>query len=219
MSFVSSAHFLNKYCPLSSVTREDLEWLRELPYTISIPSLDALVVHAGLVPNVVLEMQEFGDMHSMRNLVSETVEVIAGSIGTSANAYSAVSSATEGVAWASVWAGRPHVYFGHDAKRGLQQYEHATGLDTGCCYGECLVVSIVVLVLIRSFSRHREETHGRGAPFAGNSAGAGARSLRTHRRPGLSCTQLIALDVLVSSCDRHCSYLHAVINSVRSKLT
>lgn len=48
------------------------------------------------------------------------------------------SKVDQGEAWASLWPGPDHVYFGHDARRGLQLWPFATGLDTGCLYGNVL---------------------------------------------------------------------------------
>lgn len=94
-------------------------------------------MHAGLVPGVSLEQQSAHDMTCMRNLVAVAA---AGSGGPS---YRAIEGTSEGEAWAGIWQGPYKVYFGHDAKRGLQlNWPMAVGLDTGCCYGNVMLASL-----------------------------------------------------------------------------
>lgn len=113
---------------------DDIGYLRELPYTISIPSLSVIIVHAGLVPGIPLTEQELTNMIIMRNLVKSPEGTL-----------SAAELTNEGEAWASFWPGPDHVYFGHDARRKLQKHAHATGLDTGCVYGNHLTGAVVTL--------------------------------------------------------------------------
>src|SRR5699024_5340912 len=108
----------------------------QLPYTITIPKLGVTVVHAGLVPNLPIERQSAKDMVHMRNLIEIENE---GKL-----LYDATQSDKIGVAWASIWSGPNHVYFGHDAKRKLQEHPFATGLDTGAVYGNQLTAKFVM---------------------------------------------------------------------------
>lgn len=115
---------------IKDLSLENIEYLAELPYTISLPSLNAIIVHAGLLPGVPLENNNPYDMVHMRNIVEKDVFWEGGLQGT--------TSSSEGDPWASLWAGPQHIYFGHDAKRMLQTYPYTTGLDTGCVYGNWL---------------------------------------------------------------------------------
>lgn len=57
-----------------------------------------------------------------------------------------VASSSDSEPWASHWLGPGHVIFGHDARRGLQRYDYATGIDTGCVYGKELTACIIPLL-------------------------------------------------------------------------
>lgn len=112
-------------CKALSAT--DWEYLEALPYWLRIPEHDVIIVHAGFVPSIPLESQDKNHMMTMRSLLPD----------------GRPSKRIEGVPWASKWPGPEHVLFGHDALRKLQQYPHATGLDTGCVYGGMLTAVIL----------------------------------------------------------------------------
>ena len=119
-----------RYHWVTCFSDSDVEYLTQLPYSIEIPSLNAIIVHAGLVPGITLPEQTLTDMTHMRNIITKDTFFGRHMI--------ASENINEGVAWATTWRGPEHVYFGHDARRGLQEYTHATGLDTGCLYGKLL---------------------------------------------------------------------------------
>uniref|UniRef100_A0A7S4FE21 Calcineurin-like phosphoesterase domain-containing protein n=1 Tax=Eutreptiella gymnastica TaxID=73025 RepID=A0A7S4FE21_9EUGL len=101
-------------------------YLQDAPHVLDVPQYNIIVVHAGLVPGVPIDEQNTFDAMHMRTLRDGEP-----------------SEGNAGEPWASLWPGPETLVFGHDAKRGLQRYPHAIGLDTGCVYGKNLTCYIM----------------------------------------------------------------------------
>ena len=109
---------------------DDQDWalLAALPFYLRLPALQAIVVHAGLLPSVPLEQQDPELMMNMRTIRPD---------GTGSR------RPKDGVPWASLWPGPELVLFGHNAAQGLQHHPYAIGLDTGCVYGGRLTACLL----------------------------------------------------------------------------
>ncbi len=119
---------------METLTDADFEWLAGLPYSIDFPLDQLLVVHAGLVDGKSLEAHTPFELTEMRAVVHGEAHKLCADVAHQ---------------WARQYSGRMaglghrHIVFGHDAARGLQLEQFATGLDTGAVYGKhltCLVV-------------------------------------------------------------------------------
>jgi len=125
---------LKKYNYLQQYPKGFAEYLSSLPFSLQIPSYGIVVVHAGLVPGVSLLDQSLNDLYKMRDLRRDPTY----------GRWEALETHQEdSEPWASVWQGPEHVFFGHDAKRRLQQDQYATGLDSGCVYGGQLTACVL----------------------------------------------------------------------------
>lgn len=120
---------------IEDLPQKYIDYLNLLPYSITIPSLKCIIVHGGINPSLEDPARTTPTqlMTTMRSIV------VLKNPRTNETSYNCVKSSSEGAAWATFWPGPEHVYFGHDARRRLQDdHEFATGLDTGCVYGDRL---------------------------------------------------------------------------------
>jgi len=113
----------------ATLSSADLQWLADRPLWMAphVVGWNVLVVHGGFVPGVPLNAQPRKYLLNLRSIHKD----------------GSPSRRIDGAPWASLWQGPAHVVFGHDALRGLQQHPFATGLDTGCVYGQRLTAMIL----------------------------------------------------------------------------
>ena len=111
---------------LNELSKEEIDWLFNLPFTLRFPSRQVLLVHAGAVPGVEIAHQKQENLLHMRDVVFDVKSL-------SFSGYKKAQPDSQ--PWAQAWEGPDHIYFGHDARRYFQSYQYATGLDTGCVYG------------------------------------------------------------------------------------
>jgi predicted phosphodiesterase len=138
-----------KYQWVHELSDQDIMWMANLPYSLRIPAsllgeeTDTVIVHAGFVPGKELQYQSRETMVTIREVQKigpgDSYKIMHSKRNNSKSPVENVHP------WASVWKGPFRVIFGHDARRGLQLHEWATGLDTGACYGKKLTGIILGL--------------------------------------------------------------------------
>ena len=105
-------------------------------------------VHAGIVPYLDIQKQNAWNMMNIRNVVEKPTPkhsdlIINDKPAAPRAAFEGTGYHDLGQAWAKLYDGPEHIFFGHDAKRALQIAPFATGLDTGCSYGGSLTAAII----------------------------------------------------------------------------
>lgn len=123
------------------LTGEDVVFLEQAVLYHRIPKHEVLVVHAG-VPLWVKELPDLSKSVSRR--YNELLRLRAfdeqGHFMTLESYSKLDGEARKKQFWAQQYDGRfGHVYFGHEPfLDGVAKFPHATGLDTGCCFGGSL---------------------------------------------------------------------------------
>jgi hypothetical protein len=136
--------------------------LESMPLWADLPEHGVRVVHAGVVPGI-----ELDDVPPEALVKIRTIDA--------KGRWS--DDADAGPVWGALYAGPPHVVFGHNAQAEPQLHAWATGLDTGCVYGGRLTALVLdkgepvphgegARAKLESVPAMRKYYGGKGAPLS-----------------------------------------------------
>jgi hypothetical protein len=110
------------------LTESEWQWLESRPLWLALPDHQVVVVHAGVIPGRPVEQTPPRALLTMRALDSS-------------GHWTDDKSASP--LWGARYVGPPHVVFGHNSLEEPQLHEWATGIDTGCVYGNRLTALVL----------------------------------------------------------------------------
>ena len=133
-----------------ALSDEHYSYFAKLPLFIRVPESNAVVVHAGVLPNVEIEKQD--PYHLLHAQCVKPPEK---------KSYWPSKAPTTHTFWTNHWKGPERVIFGHTVTDKPLVMEHAVGIDTGCAFGGALTAVVLPTWEIVSVASRQSKRAGR----------------------------------------------------------
>jgi len=115
-----------------ALSNDHLDYFAKLPTFIRLPEHGAVVVHAGVMPDVAIEKQDaYHLLHAQCVHPPER------------KSYWPSKAPRTHTFWTNHWRGPERVIFGHSVLTKPLVTEHAVGIDTGCVFGGPLTAVVL----------------------------------------------------------------------------
>ncbi len=111
---------------------EHYAYFAKLPTFIRLPEANAVVVHAGVMPNVAIESQDTYHLLHAQCIHPPQKKSFWPSKAPATHTF-----------WTNHWRGPERVIFGHTVLDKPLVTEHAVGIDTGCVFGGPLTAVVL----------------------------------------------------------------------------
>ena len=129
---------------------EHYDYFKRLPTFIRIPECRAVVVHAGVLPNVEIEKQDSYHLLHAQCVRPPEKKSFWPSKAPSTHTF-----------WTNHWKGPERVIFGHTVTDKPLVTDFAVGIDTGCAFGGALTAVVLPTWEIVSVPSHQVKRAGR----------------------------------------------------------